>query len=118
MNTVRLYPVVTIGYMANNILPMRLGELVRSYCLGEREGIYQAAALMTALVERVFDALTHLLFIALVAPFVSVDKTVEWSCAVLVGLSIGAIPGKTIVSAVSARGRGGAQPWRDYPGSQ
>ena len=27
----RLFPVVVVGYMANNLLPMRLGELVRSY---------------------------------------------------------------------------------------
>ena len=34
----RLYPIVIIGYAANNLLPMRLGELVRSYYSGaERE---------------------------------------------------------------------------------
>ena len=29
VSTRRLFPVVTIGYMANNLLPMRLGEIVR-----------------------------------------------------------------------------------------
>src|SRR5437762_11479364 len=28
-----------IGYLANNVLPSRLGELVRCYYLGDREGI-------------------------------------------------------------------------------
>ena len=78
VKTMRLYPVITIGYMANNLLPMRLGELVRSYYVGEREGIDKTAALMTVLVERVFDALTLLFFIAVATPFVPVAGFVEW----------------------------------------
>ena len=63
----RLYPVVVVGYMANNILPMRLGEFVRSYYLKEREGINVSAALATVFVERVIDALTLLIFIVAIA---------------------------------------------------
>ena len=66
----RLFPVVVIGYMANNLLPMRLGEVVRSYYLGEREGISKTSALATIFVERIFDALTLLFFVAVVALFV------------------------------------------------
>ena len=43
----RLYPVVVVGYMANNILPIRLGELVRSYYLGERESVSKVSTLAT-----------------------------------------------------------------------
>ena len=77
IGTMRLFPVVTIGYMANNLLPMRLGELVRSYYVGEREGINKAAALVTVLVERVFDALTLLFFVAVIALFVPLTGLVE-----------------------------------------
>lgn len=73
IETLRLYPVVVIGYMANNLLPMRLGELVRSYYAGEREGIDKTAALATIFSERMFDALTLLIFIAALAPFMPVD---------------------------------------------
>lgn len=66
----RLFPVVIVGYMANNILPMRLGEFVRSYYLGEREGVSKTAALTTVLIERILDALTLLFFIAAIALFV------------------------------------------------
>ncbi len=69
----RLYPVVVIGYMANNLLPMRLGEIVRSYYLGEREGISKTSTLVTVLIERVFDALTLLFFIAVVALFMPIS---------------------------------------------
>ena len=73
----RLYPVVVIGYMANNLLPMRLGELVRSYYVGEREGISKTAALATIIVERVLDALTLLVFIVALAIFVPLGGLVE-----------------------------------------
>ena len=69
----RLFPVVVIGYMANNLLPMRLGEVVRSYYLGEREDVSKSSALATIFIERVFDALTLLLFVAVVALFVPVS---------------------------------------------
>ena len=77
IGVVRLYPVVVVGYMANNLLPMRLGELVRGYYLGEREGVSKTAALATILVERVADALTVLLLIAVIAPFVPLAGVVE-----------------------------------------
>lgn len=73
----RLYPVVVIGYMANNLLPMRLGELVRSYYVGEREGISKTAALATIIVERVLDALILLVFIVALAIFVPLGGLVE-----------------------------------------
>lgn len=65
----RLYPVVVVGYMANNLLPMRMGELVRSYYLGSREGLSKTSTLATILVERVLDAVTLLLFIAVIGLF-------------------------------------------------
>ncbi|PKB64837.1 MAG: hypothetical protein BZY80_01845 [SAR202 cluster bacterium Io17-Chloro-G2] len=64
----RLYPVVVIGYMANNLLPARLGELVRSYYLSQRENCPASTALATVMVERVYDGLTLLLFAVVAAP--------------------------------------------------
>ena len=73
----RLFPVVVVGYMANNLLPMRLGEVVRSYYLGEREGISKTSSLATILVERVMDALTLLFFIAAIALFIPLGDVAE-----------------------------------------
>ena len=64
----RLYPVVVIGYMANNLLPARLGELVRSYYLAQREGINASSALGTVAVERVYDGVTLLAWAAVAGP--------------------------------------------------
>lgn len=60
----RLYPVVVIGYMANNLLPARLGELVRAYYLAQREGVSGSTTLATVAVERVYDGVALLAFAA------------------------------------------------------
>ncbi len=58
----RLYPVVVIGYAANNVLPARIGELVRAYYLAQRERFSGSTALATIGVERIYDGLTLLAF--------------------------------------------------------
>lgn len=61
--TASLFRTVVIGYMANDILPARMGELVRSYVLGEQVRISKASTLVTIVIERIFDGLTMLTFI-------------------------------------------------------
>ena len=56
--TVRLYPVVLIGLMTNNVAPARIGELVRAYLVGQRESIDKSAAFGTIALDRIFDGLT------------------------------------------------------------
>ena len=75
--TSRLLPVVVVGYMANNLLPFRLGEVVRSYYLGQREEVSKSAALATIVLERVFDGLTLLLLLAVAALMLPVGGLVE-----------------------------------------
>ena len=61
VSTSRLFAVVNIGYMANNVLPARLGELVRAVYLAQREEKVSApAAIATLSVERLYDGLTLL----------------------------------------------------------
>ena len=59
-----LFPILVIGNMANNLLPLRMGELVRAYLLGERHKLSKMASLGTGVVERLFDGLTLLAFLA------------------------------------------------------
>ena len=65
----RLYPIMVVGYMANNILPVRLGEVARSFYLGEKEKVSKSSSLATILIERVFDGLILILFVLVVWPF-------------------------------------------------
>ena len=65
----RLYPVIIIGYMANNVLPARLGELVRAVYLARREqAVSVPASIATLSVERLYDGLTLLALGAVAAP--------------------------------------------------
>ena len=58
VSALRLYPVVVMGYAANNVLPARAGELVRAYYMAQRENFSGSAALATIGVERIYDGLT------------------------------------------------------------
>lgn len=60
----RLYPIVVIGYMINDLVPLRAGELARAALLRRNEGIPPVATLSTIGVERMTDGLTLLLFAA------------------------------------------------------
>lgn len=64
----RLFPVVVIGYMGNNIYPFRAGEVLRSYVLRRRERVSMSASLATVIVERVFDGLVMLVFVFAALP--------------------------------------------------
>jgi hypothetical protein len=44
-----------IGYLANAVLPARLGEPIRAYLLARREGLHAFEVLGTALLERILD---------------------------------------------------------------
>lgn len=63
----RLYPVVIIGLMANNVLPARAGELARAYVLGQRERISKTTSLGTIAVDRLFDGVTLIPLMLIVA---------------------------------------------------
>jgi uncharacterized protein (TIRG00374 family) len=62
-----LFPLLMIGFMANNVLPARIGEFVRAYNLGAKEGISKSAGLATVVLERLFDGITLILFIAILS---------------------------------------------------
>ena len=56
---------VTIGLMANNILPARLGEFVRLYSMAKTEKLSKSTVLSTLIVERLFDGYCLVLFLAI-----------------------------------------------------
>lgn len=60
-----MFPIVTIGYMGNNIYPARAGEILRAVILKQREDVPVSASLATVIVERVFDGVVMLAFVFL-----------------------------------------------------
>ena len=63
-----IFPIVTIGYMGNNIYPARAGEVLRAVILKRKEGISVSASLATIIVERIFDGVVMLAFVFLNLP--------------------------------------------------
>ncbi len=71
----RLYPVVIIGLMANNLIPARAGELARAYVLGQRERISKTTTLGTIAVDRLFDGVTLVPMLLIIAAFAGGDAS-------------------------------------------
>ena len=78
-----------IGYLANNVLPARLGELYRSHALGEGEGVSRTTVLGTVVVERVVDTVMVVAIAAVAVLVLSVRGAM--SSAVLLGLAFVAL---------------------------
>ncbi len=69
-----LFRATTIGFMANYLLPARLGELVRAYVVGTREGVSGSAVFATVVVERILDVFSILLVFLGVSLLVKVPQ--------------------------------------------
>lgn len=62
----RLMAPVFVGYMANNVLPARTGEIYRAHFLGRRAGMSRSGVAASIVVERTFDGLMLVCVILLV----------------------------------------------------
>ncbi|MDR2192552.1 MAG: flippase-like domain-containing protein [Endomicrobium sp.] len=66
------FPYTMLGFFMNNIIPLRLGEVIRAKVTGERLGISRSAALGAIVIERLLDMIVFVLFfflIMIVLPF-------------------------------------------------
>lgn len=61
----RMFHLTNLGYMANNLLPMRLGEVLRAGALGARSRVPVAGALATIVLERMMDMIGALAVLVL-----------------------------------------------------
>lgn len=66
-----LFSAMSIGFMANMLLPAHAGEVVRAYLIGRNAQVNSVASFATIVVERLFDMMT-LLFIVMILLFVAV----------------------------------------------
>ena len=78
-----------VGYLANNVLPARLGELVRSHAAGEGEGLSRTTVLGTVVVERIVDTVIVVGLAALAVLVLSVRGVM--TSAVLLGAAFVAL---------------------------
>jgi uncharacterized protein (TIRG00374 family) len=93
IGTHRLFGITLIGFMANNLLPARIGEFVRAYALGRSESIPAPLAFATIVLERVFDGFTLLLFLVGGLFFLRLPGWLLWLSAASFGLYLAVLGG-------------------------
>lgn len=69
-----LLDAVNIGYLANNVLPARAGDVLRSYLVAEWDSPSMPHALSTTLFERIWDSLLILTLFFALLPFQPIPK--------------------------------------------
>ena len=62
-----MFSIITLGFLAINVVPLRLGEFVRPYLLKERHGVDYGQSIAAVFVERLLDLLCLLGMLLLVA---------------------------------------------------
>jgi uncharacterized protein (TIRG00374 family) len=77
------FPYTIIGFFANNIIPLRLGELIRAKITGERLHVSRSSALATIVIERLFDVIIFVLFFFLIVTVMSFPEFIKKSFYIL-----------------------------------
>lgn len=85
-----LFSALMIGYMSNNLLPLRAGEIVRVY-VAARRGQRFWTALATVVVERALDGLALGLVVAVLFLFIPIPASLRWPAGVFLSLDLAAM---------------------------
>ncbi|MDR0676193.1 MAG: flippase-like domain-containing protein, partial [Elusimicrobiota bacterium] len=77
------FPYTAIGFFANNIVPLRLGEFIRAKITGQYLKISGSSAFATIVIERLFDITIFILSFFLIFVFMPFPNIVEKSFYIL-----------------------------------
>lgn len=92
-----LVAATNIGFMANMVLPLRIGEVIRPVLVSRKEGKPLSGILATVVLERIFDMFTILFLFGVSASVVAVSDDVrQWGyrllgLAIVVGAMVAAV---------------------------
>ncbi|OYW00242.1 MAG: hypothetical protein B7X11_04660, partial [Acidobacteria bacterium 37-65-4] len=89
------FRITVIGFTASNLLPGRLGEVLRPYLVSKVEPVSAAAALATVLIERLLDLGTVMLLfgVFLMTTTLDVGPDVKWAGLVASVVAVIALAG-------------------------
>jgi len=88
IRTNSLFSATVIGLMANNLLPARLGEVVRAYVLGREEQVSRTASFASIVFERIVDVFTLLLLLWIMLMRIDGPPWLQSSGILILGLNI------------------------------
>ena len=66
MRTANLFSATMIGFMGNNLLPLRIGDLARAYIAAKKENVAASAMLATVVLERLLDVFAILIMLSVI----------------------------------------------------
>jgi uncharacterized protein (TIRG00374 family) len=66
MRTGNLFSATMIGFMGNNLLPLRIGDLARAYIAAKKENVSASAILATVVIERLLDVFAILTMLGVI----------------------------------------------------
>jgi len=95
-----------IGFMANNVLPFRAGELIRPFAITRLAGVRFTSALSSIAVERIFDGLTitAMLTVALLGPGLAPGVSVGGVSVRHIAVVAGGVSAAALVAALAVVG--------------
>lgn len=89
---------ITIGYLANTILPLRLGDLARATLIGRQRDIGISRSLGSMALERLMDIITLLLFILALSFLMEIPGFVRAGIATMTGGALVMLGGLVMLS--------------------
>ena len=98
-----LFGSLNAGYLINDILPARLGEVVRCYLLATLEPVKATRAISTVAVERVLDMVVTLGYLAALLPFVALPAGAALKVQIVTVLAVGALLTMLVAGAMPER---------------
>jgi uncharacterized protein (TIRG00374 family) len=99
-----LFSATMIGYMANNVLPLRAGELVRAYVVAQRGAQSVWTSLATLVVERLLDALSLVVVLGGLILAIPVPRELQWAGLGFLAVDLAAMGTLAALAAAPARG--------------
>jgi len=84
---------IMIGYLANTLFPLRLGEVARAALLGRRHGINTALVFGSVVLERTLDVLTVLILVVGLSFIMSIPPVIRSGVIAIAGAGVVALIG-------------------------
>ncbi|MDR4507280.1 MAG: flippase-like domain-containing protein [Candidatus Brocadiaceae bacterium] len=82
ISVLSMLSITSIGFMANNILPARVGEVLRPFLLYKKEKVTFFASFATVIVERIFDMLALIIFTVVIIALLPEPTAIDQETAV------------------------------------
>ncbi|MFQ5686974.1 MAG: lysylphosphatidylglycerol synthase transmembrane domain-containing protein [Candidatus Scalindua sp.] len=83
VSVLNLFSATMIGFMANSVLPARIGEIIRPVMVAKKEKVKVTASFATVVMERAFDVLSIIVIASLLFFFLPADTLQDKSVSMI-----------------------------------